>query len=427
MARLTEAPRTGHFKDKVRVITLSLEFVRGQFPAFNEPALRDWAHFDNAGGSYACRYVIWRLHRFHRERRVRPNGAFPMADAVGEELGDARRRLALILGVSPDELCFGPSTTQNAYVLAQAFRDWLHPGEAIVVTGQDSATQSRPWRRLARAGIEVREWQVDAQTGALDPDALGTLLEDGKVRLVCVPHCSTVLGEVNDIRRIARIAHQAGAYICVDGVGYAPHGLPDVGRLGADIYLFSAYKAYGPRQGIMVIRKPLGSRLPGQGDDGEADNLSERFTPAGPDDAQIAACGGLADYIDALYHYHTRAGRDVAGRATAISEAIRGREASLMRPLLDALQARRGLRLLGPARLRDRVPTFSLALGRPAEPAARKLAERGIMAGSGTLDAPRLLEAMGVDPAHGALRLSFLHYTSETDIARLIDALDATL
>jgi selenocysteine lyase/cysteine desulfurase len=410
------------------VIRLSLEFVRGQFPAFGEPSLRDWAHFENAGGSFACRYVIWRLHRFYRERKVQPYGAYPASERAGEEMDEARARLALVLGVDPDEVSFGPSTTQNAFVLAAAFREWLRPGEAIVVTDQDHEANSAPWRRLSMSGVEVREWRIDPETGHLDPEDLAPLLEDGRVRLVCLPHCSNIVGEINDVRRICGMVRRAGAYSCVDGVSYAPHGLPDVGRTGADIYLFSTYKTFGPHQGVMVIRRALGMRLPNQAFDFNGEVLHKRFTPAGPDHAQVAACAGIVDYIDALYHYHTKAGRDAAGRAAAIAEAMRAREVALMGPLLDYLETRRNrLRLLGPKRARERAPTIALDLGRAAEPVARRLARHGIMAGGGSFYAPRPLAAMGVDPGRGVLRMSFLHYTSERDVDRLIEALDAEI
>ncbi|MEO1676983.1 MAG: aminotransferase class V-fold PLP-dependent enzyme [Pseudomonadota bacterium] len=409
------------------MIRLSIDFVRGQFPAFSEPSLRDWAHFENAGGSYACRYVIWRLHRFYRERKLQPYGPYPGAAEGGEEMDEARRRIALILGVDRDELSFGPSTTQNTYVLSQAVRQWLAPGEAIVVTDQDHEANSGPWRRLAETGTEVREWRIDPDTGHLDIDALQPLLEDGRVRLVVFPHCSNVIAEVNDVARIALMVRRAGAFSCVDGVSYAPHGLPDVGRLGADIYLFSTYKTYGPHQGIMVVRRALARRLPNQGHFFNADKPETRFTPAGPDHAQVAACAGIADYIDALYHHHSPAGRDVAGRAAEIHDAMRAREVELMDPILDYLDTRRDLRLLGPTSARARAPTFALDLGRPAEPVARALAERGIMAGAGDFYAVRPLQAMGVDLEQGVLRLSFTHYTSEEEINRLIAALDHVL
>lgn len=409
------------------MIRLSLEFVRGQFPAFSEPSLRDWAHFENAGGSYPCRYVIWRLHRHFRERRVQPYGAFPASALAGEEVDEARRRMALILGVDADEVTFGPSTAQNVYVLAQALRDWLRPGEAIVVTDQDDGATSAPLRRLAHAGIELREWRMDPSTGHLDTDALEDLLADGRVRLVCFPHSSPLVGEINDAARICRLVRRAGAYSCVDGGGYAPHGLPDVEQVGADVYLFTTATAFGPHQGVMTIRRGLGMRLPNQGSDTTGEALWKRFTASGADHAQIAACAGIADYIDALYHYHTKAGRDAAGRAAVVAEAIRAREATLAAPVLDFLQTRQDVRLIGPTAARVRAPTFALDLGRPAAPVARALARHGLAVGSGDFCAARSLRALGVDPGQGVLRVSLLHYTAEAEVERLLAGLDAEL
>jgi selenocysteine lyase/cysteine desulfurase len=118
---------------------------------------------------------------------------------------------------------------------------------------------------------------MDRETGHLDPADLERLLDD-KVRLVCFPHVSNVVGEVNDVAAIVEKVHAAGAVACVDGVAAAPHGLPDVRKLGADIYLFSAYKTYGPHQGIMVLRADLCRRLPSQGHFFNSGTLYKRFT-----------------------------------------------------------------------------------------------------------------------------------------------------
>ena len=140
---------------------LDIDFVRAQFPAFALPGLADKAFFENAGGSYACGQVIDRLTRFYRERKVQPYGPYAASAAGGAEMDEARARLAAMMGIRTDELSFGPSTTQNTYVLAQAFRRHLKPGEAIVVTDQDHEANSGPWRRLADDGIALREWRID--------------------------------------------------------------------------------------------------------------------------------------------------------------------------------------------------------------------------------------------------------------------------
>ena len=410
----------------MEAVLLDIDFVRAQFPAFEEPSLAGQAFFENAGGSYTCAPVIERLMRFYHARKVQPYAPYEASRLAGAEMDEARRRMAALLGVETEELSFGPSTTQNTYVLAQAFREWMKPGDAIIVTNQDHEANTGPWRRLAEAGIEVREWQIDPDTGHLDPETLGNLLDE-RVRLVCFPHCSNVVGEINPVAEITALAHAAGAFTCVDGVSYAPHGFPDVGSMGADIYLFSSYKTYGPHQGLMVIRKSLGQMLPNQGHYFNAETLYKRFTPAGPDHAQVAACAGMADYVDMLADHHGVEAQTPAARAAAVHDLMRAHEERLLQPVLDYVASKNSVRLLGPTDAASRAPTVALACAQPGEELAAALAGHGIMAGGGDFYAVRALEAQRVDMRKGVLRLSFVHYTSEAEIAQLLEALDAEL
>jgi cysteine desulfurase family protein (TIGR01976 family) len=398
---------------------LDIDFVRSNFPAFSEPSLEGQAFFENAGGSYTCGQVIDRLTRTYRSRKVQPYAPYAASQLAGAEMDEARSRLAKLMGVETDELSFGPSTTQNTYVLAQAFRQFMSPGEAIIVTNQDHEANTGPWRQLANKGIVVREWKVNPETGHLDTDDLEDLLDE-KVRLVCFPHCSNVVGEINPVLEITALCHAAGAFVCVDGVSYAPHGFVDVGNLGPDIYLFSSYKTYGPHQGIMVIRRNLGQLLPNQGHYFNAGTLYKRFTPAGPDHAQVAACAGMVDYMEALGAHH---GVSVGG----VHDLMRAHEVALLQPLLDAVKDRNSVRLIGPSEAASRAPTVALALNRPGEEVAAELAQHGVMCGGGDFYAVRALEAMGVDMQKGVLRLSFVHYTSEAEVTKAIEALDAVL
>ncbi len=406
--------------------SLDTEFVRAQFPAFSEPSLKGQAFFENAGGSYMCQPVIDRLSRFYTQRKVQPYAPYEASQLGGQEMDEAQIRIAALLGVDRDELSFGPSTTQNTYVLAQAFRQWMQPGDAIVVTDQDHEANSGPWRRLAEDGIEIREWRISPETGSLDPNDLENLLDE-RVRLVCFPHCSNVVGEINPVTEITAIAHAAGAFVCVDGVSYAPHGLPNVGNLGPDIYLFSAYKTYGPHQGCMVIRRALGELLPNQAHHFNGDILYKRFTPAGPDHAQVAACAGMADYFDLLNDHHGGPETGATKRGAFVHDLMRSQEVVLLQPLLDAVKDRNSVRLLGPSEAERRAPTVALSLGRAAEPVAAELAQFGIMAGGGDFYAARPLQAMGINPEQGVLRLSFAHYTTKQEIDQLLEALDRVL
>lgn len=407
---------------------LDMTFVRSQFPAFEEPLLASHAFFENAGGSYPARAVVERLHRFYRERKVQPYGPYPGAQAGGAEMDEARARLSALMGCAKEELSFGPSTSANTFVLAQAVRLWLRGQKAaIVVTNQDHEANAGVWRRLADEGIEVREWKIDPVTGSLDPAALEPLLADGKVRLLAFPHCSNVVAELNPVAEICALARAKGVRTVVDGVSYAPHGLPDFPALGCDVYLFSAYKTYGPHQGIMLIRADFGAELPAQGHWFNAGSLYKRFTPAGPDHAQIAACAGMADYIDALHARHFGANPDAAARNRAVHDLMRAQEVAVIQPLLDYLAARNDLRLIGPRDAGKRAPTVAVALDRAAEPVSAELGKMGIACWAGDFYAVRPIEAMGIDRQKGVLRMSAVHYTSAEDVAKLIGALDRVL
>src|SRR6185312_606902 len=113
---------------------LDLAFVRAQFPAFSEPTLAGHAFFENAGGSYACGAVIRVLDEYYRRLKVQPYYAFAASTEAGAWMDAGRARLAEYLGVCVGEVHFGPSTSQNTYVLAQSFRSLLQAGDEVIVT-----------------------------------------------------------------------------------------------------------------------------------------------------------------------------------------------------------------------------------------------------------------------------------------------------
>jgi len=405
---------------------LDLDFVRDQFPAFAEETLAGWAFFENAGGSYPCRQVIRRLTEFYAKTKVQPYAPYPASRRAGEWMDESYERLATCLNLTPEEVHFGPSTSQNTYVLARAFRAIMADGDEVVVTNQDHEANSGAWRRLAEQGIVVREWRVDPGTGHLDPADLDALLSD-RTRVVCFPHCSNIVAEINPVAEICAKIRQSGAVSVVDGVSAAPHGLPDVPALGADIYLFSSYKTFGPHQGVMTLRGDLVWRLANQGHYFNEGDVHKRLVPAGPDHAQIAALAGIADYIDAIYSRHFTTNLAADGRARRVHDLMQAEERALMAPLIDYLRGRNDLRLLGPAEPAARAPTIAVVHARPGKALAAELSAHRIMAEGGHFYSRRLVEALGVDPDHGVLRLSFLHYTRRAEIDRLIEALDRVL
>jgi len=404
---------------------LDVEFARSQFPAFAEPSLSRQAFFENAGGSYACRQVIDRLGEYYRRLKVQPYYAYPASQEAGEWMDASHVRLAEYLNVGTDEIHFGPSTSQNSYVLAQAVRKLLRPGDEIIVTNQDHEANNGVWRRLATEGVTLREWQVDPGSGALDPAALDGLLSE-RTRLLAFSQCSNIVAHINAVSLITAKARAAGAICVVDSVAYAPHGLPDVTALGADVLLFSLYKTYGPHQGAMAVRQSLLDQLGNEAHHFNGAYPRKRLVPAGPDHAQIAAVRGVAEYFDALDAHH--GGGDIAARPQRVRQLLREAERPLLSRVLDYLESRKDVRLLGPADAGQRAATVAFVpLRHNPTDLLPALARHGIMAAAGHFYAVRLLEAMGVDAQRGVVRLSFLHYTSAEEIDQLIKALDVVL
>ena len=338
---------------------LDLSFVRSQFPAFSEPTLQGWAFFENAGGSYPCHQVVRRLTDFYMKNKVQPYYPYPASQRAGELMDASYSRIAAYLNVSPEEVHFGPSTTQNVYVLANAMRPMWQDGDEIIVSCQDHEANAGAWRRLADKGIKVVEWHVHPETGILDTHTLKGLFTD-RTRMVAYPHCSNVIGDVNPVREISDLAHGLGALSVVDGVGYAPHGFPDLKEIRADIYLFSLYKTFGPHLGLMYVDKNLIGKMENQSHFFKKGIAKSMITPAGPDHAQIASAQGIIDYFDAIYEHHFKAGASPAERNNALNQLFHQHEEQLMEPLLQFLNSRSDIRLVGPSRPTSRAPIISI-------------------------------------------------------------------
>ena len=404
-----------------------MAYARSRFPAFADPGLRDWAHFENAGGSYVCRQVIDRLTGFYRHTKVQPGHAFPLSVEATEAMEHSYRLMAAWMGVGVDEIHFGPSTSQNTYVLARAFRSMWRDGDEIVASTQDHEANAGVWRRLEDTGIVVREWRVDPEKGTLDLADLDRLMTE-RTRLVAFPHASNVVAAINPVAEVVARAAEVSARVVVDGVSYAPHGLPDIGALGVDVYLFSAYKTWGPHQGVMYVGRDLAGQLGNEGHYFVADKPRFKLVPAGQDHAQIAACAGVVDYLDDLYTHQGGLPATPVERGRAVHDMFRAHETRLLDRLLRYVAGRDDVRVAGPTDATRRAPTVSIVpLRRPIADVAESLVQSRMMVGVGDFYAPRLLEEMRIPVEPGVLRMSFIHYNTEEEIQRLINALDFAL
>lgn len=406
---------------------LDLQFVRAQFPAFSEPSLAGWAFFENAGGSYPCIQVINRLTDFYMKNKVQPYYPYPASTKAGEMMDESYKRMAAYLNVAASEIHFGPSTTQNVYVLAHAMRPMWEEGDEIIVSCQDHEANAGAWRKLANQGINVIEWHVHPETGLLSLEDLEDLFSD-RTKMVAFPHCSNVIGHINPVKEISQRAHKYGALSVVDGVGYAPHGFPNIKELEADIYLFSLYKTFGPHLGLMYVKKALIKRMENQSHFFKEGITKSMLTPAGPDHAQIGAAKGILDYFDAVYEHHFDQEANASQRNIALHTMFREHEKALLEHLLAFLRSRDDVQIVGPDHAAGRLPIVSIIpRNKSIAKVYESLTEQKLMLGTGDFYAVRPLMDMAIPLEPGVMRISFVHYTSMEEINQMITGLKNAL
>jgi len=409
-------------------MTLDLEFIRSQYPVFGHPDSARWAMFENAGGSYVPEQVVDRLHHFFRFTKVQPYGPFPASVQAGEAMDEGYLTMASLINCHPDELTLGPSTTLNFYMLAQAVRPVLKPGDEIIVTNQDHEANIGYWRRLETMGAVIREWRIDPATGELSIEDLQGLISD-RTRLVCFTLCSNIVGSMNDVKAICTLAHNAGALAVGDGVSFAPHRVLNVRESGLDLYLFSTYKTFGTHIGVMWGRPAVLDRLAPQGHYFNRELPHYRFNPAGPLHAEIAALSGIGAYIEAVdVHHFDESNGDLHSRATRVFDLFAQHETNQANRILEALGNLPGIRIIGKTRavteIRAATISFTVAHLSSAE-VANRLVEEKIAVRNGNFYAVRCLKALGIeDTADGVVRISLVHYNNEDDVDRLIVALE---
>ena len=400
-----------------------LDFVRSQFYAFDaDNPLSRRAFFENAGGSFPCKFVVDKLTKFYETTKVQPYGYFNGSIEAGEEMDKSIGKLANLLGIPTKNLHVGPSTSQNTYVLANALRLSKIRRKVIIVSNQDHEANTGVWRNLENQGFEIREWGVRPD-GILYLDDLKQLI-DSSVCMIAFPHVSNIIGQVNPVKEICTLAKEVGAYTCVDGVSYAPHGIPQINDFNPDIYLFSSYKTFGPHLGVMYVSNNLASELESQCHYFNKDVPNKRFTPAGPDHAQVSALGGIYDYFEAFSNYHLDDKLSLNSSIDGVNKLISSQEKKILKPLLDFLKTKTEVRLLGSYEVEDRVPTVAIVIKKSNITLAKELNELDISIGVGDFYAVRLLKALDVDTHEGVVRLSFVHYTSVSDVEKLISGLD---
>ena len=407
-------------------ISLDLDYVKAQFPAFSDPKSAKWAFFENAGGSYVPHNVINHLNHFMTSTKVQPYAEFDTSAIAGDKMDQATELFAEMINAKTDEIIIGSSTTMNMYVLSNAMRSLLKPEDEVIVTNQDHEANVGAWRRLEEYGAVIKEWKINENTAELEINDLKLLLSD-KTKIVAVTHCSNIVGSINDLKSIAKIVHEHDAYIIGDGVSYAPHGFPDVKDLDVDFYAFSLYKTYGPHLGVIYGKKEILNKLPNQNHEFLEGDVPYTLNPGGPNHEELSCLIGIYEYFNNLYQHHFP-GEDgsVRQKIEKVNGLIAQHEEELANPLLAYIDSRDDIRLIGKNKIenKNRAPTIAFTINdRSSMEISSELVKHGIATRNDNFYAWRCLKALGIDTEDGVVRTSMVHYNTHEDVDKLINAL----
>jgi cysteine desulfurase family protein (TIGR01976 family) len=281
----------------------------------------------------------------------------------------------------------------------------LSEGDEIVCTRLDHDGNVAPWLIAAsRAGASVRFAEPDRETLELPASSIEPLLSD-RTRWVAVTAASNAVGTVPELDAIVAAAHDAGARVYVDAVHATPHRRIDAAKLGVDALVCSAYKWFGPHESVLWARPELLEELTPDKLRPASDTVPWRWETGTPAFESLAGAIAAARYL-------METGFD----------AIRAHEDALMTRMLDGLGSIAGVTLYGAAR--DRTPTamFTVA-GRNADEVAGALAAEKVAVWNGNYYALELSRFLGLEP-HGAVRAGLVHYNDESDVDRLVAAVE---
>ncbi|MFN4141560.1 cysteine desulfurase-like protein [Aestuariivirga sp.] len=397
---------------------------RAQFPALSiADGGRPRVYFDNPAGTQVPRQVIDRTVECLTTKNANLGGYFTTTVEAGKLVDLAHQACAdFYNAASASEIVFGQNMTTLTLHMSRCLGKRFRPGDEIVLSRMDHDANVAPWLLLAEdLGLVVRWMDFDTETYEFPDDALTRVLSD-RTRLLAMGMASNCTGTVSDVKRLAAEARAAGALVYLDGVQYAPHYAIDVQDLGADFVVSSAYKWFGPHQGILwgreaVLKETYGYKVRPAGEE-----LPSKFETGTLSHEGMAGTLGAIEYLEQFGQGDTRAKRIASawGRLAEYEHRITLR-------LIEGLKGFKGLTIRGIASanaMHRRVPTVSFTLeGHHPQALAKGFARDNIFVWSGHNYAVEPVARMGLMDKGGVLRVGLAHYNTEAEVDALLSSL----
>jgi len=395
-------------------MTFDVGRVRAAYPALAD----GYAYLDGAAGTQLPVTVIDAIGDAYRAGLGNAGGAFPASARAGQITERCREAVADLVGGEPAGVVLGPNMTTLTYRIAAALASTWAAGDEVVVSRLDHDANVRPWVQAARrAGASVRWAEVDPATGELPAAQYASLVTE-RTRLVAVTAASNAIGTRPDVAAITGLARQAGALSYVDGVHATPHGPVDIGALGADFYVTSAYKWSGPHIGAVIADPALLGSLRPDKLLPSPDTVPERFELGTPAFADLAGVAAAVDHLAGLDDSATGSRRE---RILASMAAAERHEQELFGTLLGGLDGMRHVTSYGKAARRTATAYFTVA-GMTPQRVAEHLASRRVNVWNGHNYAWELTGALGIRDSGCAVRAGLVHYNDVSDVSRLLEA-----
>ena len=395
-----------------------MQHYRDDFPILGREVYhRPLVYLDNAATTQKPRCVVEAMTAQYYETNANVHRGVHFLSQRATDLHEGAREAVrrFINARSTAEIVFTRGTTESLNLVASSFGEgFLKAGDEVILSTMEHHSNIVPWQLLReRKGIVLKVIPMDDR-GVLDLDAYRALFTD-RTRLVSCCHVSNVLGTINPVAEMTRIAHDAGAYFLVDGAQSVPHFPVDVQALNCDFLVFSGHKIYGPTGiGVLYGKEALLDKMPPYQGGGEMiarvtferttyERLPFKFEAGTPDYVGTHGLAAALDYVSAIG-----------------MERIAAHEDDLTRHCMERLSREiEGIRLFGEASAKTSVVAFNVGHLHPMD-LGTLLDRLGIAIRTGHHCAQPLMARCGVE---GMARASFALYNTREEVDAFVDAL----